>query len=213
MDRPALDERTVKRNRLIAVAIMLLPVLVLGTASLLWLAVKSGKIDVVGSLGTHNKGALIDPVREFESIAVIDLKGEPFIYTQQPGRWTLVIPGSASCGDDCRQTLWLTRQLHTALGRRATYLRRMYLSDGLPLDSEFATFLAEEHPEIQVLGTTTADIDSLLGSLPSGRSPLTDNLYYLVDKGGFVMMVYGPEHSGKEVISDLKFLMKQVGDE
>lgn len=202
----------IKRNRWVALAIMLLPALVLVSASLLWLAVKRGHIDIVGSLGTHNNGTLLQPVREFESITVLDRNGETFDYLEQAPKWTLLIPGSASCGESCQQTLWLTRQLHTALGRRAVHLQRFYLSNSWPLDPEFSKLLAAEHPKMTVLHSDASAIEQLLAD-PEDRVGIPKDSYYLIDKRGFVMMSYGPRHSGKDVISDLKFLMKQVGDE
>ena len=202
----------VKRNRWVALGIMLLPALVLVSASLLWLAVKQGHIDIVGSLGTHNNGVLVQPAREFEAITVRDASGGTYRYLGQEPKWTLLIPGSASCDDSCRQTLWLTRQLHTALGRRAAYLRRFYLSDSWPLAPEFSAFLAKEHPGVTVLHADPGAIEALLADSENPANWSGDS-YYLIDKRGFVMMAYGPRHTGKDVISDLKFLMKQVGDD
>ena len=36
---------------------------------------------------------------------------------------------------------------------------------------------------------------------------------FLVDKQGYVMMYYTPDNTGQEVTADLKFLMKQTGDD
>ena len=213
MEQPVLDQATVKRNRMMALGIMLIPLLVMATATGLWWAVENGKLDLLGSLGTHNEGTLLNPVRPMAEIEVFTGGDEPFIYAEQPPKWSLLIPGAASCDQACRDQLWLTRQMHTALGRRAAYLRRYYLTDTWPLDPEFASYLAAEHPRMEVLHTLPASRARLLGALPDGREPLADGLYYLVDKQGFVMMVYGPEHSGKQVQADLKFLMKQTGDD
>jgi len=207
------DSSTTKRNRWVAFGIMLLPLFVIIAASLLWIAVKNGYIDIVGNLGTHNNGTLMQPVRELDSIALYDAEGAPFVYAQQDAKWTLLIPGNDVCDDGCRKTLWLTRQLHTALGRRSVHLRRAYLSDSWPLTSEFAQFLSAEHPNVVPLNGQSSDIDGLLAVSDDSLSPLGPNLYYLVDKRGFIMMVYGPDNTGKDVIGDLKFLMKQVGDE
>jgi hypothetical protein len=208
-----LDARKFKRNRWLAFGIMLIPLAVISAASLLWLAVEKGYIDIVGSLGTHNNGALLQPAREFESIAVYTADKKPFVYSAQPAKWTLLIPGGASCDDDCQQTLWLTRQLHTALGRRAVHFRRIYLSDSGPPEPKFAALLARDYPGLELLYCEPGAIDSLLGSVEGGSRAVPPDHYYLIDKRGFVMMEYTPRHTGKDVIADLKFLMKQVGDE
>lgn len=213
MEQPVLDPATVKRNRMILLVIMTLPLLVIGGATGLWWAVKSGKLDIVGSLGTHNEGILLSPVREISSVELFDEAGQPFKYGEQATKWSLLIPGTASCDESCRDSLWLTRQLHTAMGHRAAYMRRYYLSDSWPLDEEFASYLGQEHPELEVLHTSPDSLEQLLGAQTDGRRPLQDNLYFLIDKRGFVMMAYGPEHSGNQLKDDLKFLMKQSGDD
>lgn len=213
-EQQPIDSRTVVRNRLMALGIFLIPVLVLSAATGLWFAVKSGKIDIIGNLGTSNKGVLVEPVRDIGSVEILAPDGQVFDYhLLSPAQWTLLIPGGGDCAEPCKETLWLTRQLHVALGRRASHVRRIYLSESWPLEPEFVSYLQAEHPRMQLLHASPAAVDKLLGSLPGGRHPVRDDLFYLVDKRGFVMMVYGPEHSGKDVITDLKFLMKQVGDD
>lgn len=209
MEQKVLDPETIKRNRWMAIGIMLLPIFVLSAATLLWIAVKSGNVDIVGNLGTHNKGTLLSPAVAIESIPLLDSEGQLLDYTQQPAKWSLLIPGAAACDEECRQELWLTRQLHQALGRRASHLRRYYVSDSWPLEPEFADYLAAEHPSLQILRAEPAALTPLAAG---DRTPLAGE-YYLVDKRGFIMMAYGAGHSGREVIADLKFLMKQVGDE
>lgn len=213
MEQPVLDQATVKRNRMMVMGIMLIPLLVMAAATGLWWATESGKLDLLGSIGTHNEGTLLSPVRPIAEIDLYTAGDEPFVYADQAPKWSLLIPGSASCDEACREQLWFSRQLQTAMGRRAAYMRRYYLSDAWPLDAEFASYLAAEHPRMEVLYTSPASRDRLLGGLPDGREAVADGLYFLVDKQGYVMMVYGPEHSGKQVQTDLKFLMKQSGDD
>jgi cytochrome oxidase Cu insertion factor (SCO1/SenC/PrrC family) len=200
----------VRRNRLIAAGIMLLPLAVVITATTLWWAVQRGYIDVVSALGTHNHGQLIQPMQDFNQLSLLRTDGTEYRYVDQSRKWTLVIVGDAHCPDSCRQTLWLTRQVHTALGRRALYLRRLYVSAEWPLDSELAHYLAEQHPKLSVLQASEEQLQ-VLEELPARQG--AEAAFYLVDKGGNLMMFYTSENSGKDVIADLKFLMKQVGDD
>ena len=201
----------VKRNRMMATSILLLPLLVVVLSTLLWLLVQRGHLDLVGMLGTHNQGVLLNPVVDIRDFELLDVQGEPFVYLEQVAKWSLLIPGSDVCDEACRQNLWLTRQLHTALGRRASYLRRYYLTDALPLSAELAEYLATEHPGLVVISASPGDLATVLvaGSMqPESAAPA----FFLVDKRGYLMMVYTANNSGKDVITDLKFLMKQVGD-
>ncbi len=139
---PCYSSGTVKRNRWVAYGIVLLPLFVILAASLLWIAVKNGHIDIVGNLGTHNNGTLMQPVRELDSIALFDAEGAPYVYAQQPAKWTLLIPGGDVCDDACLQTLWLTRardgwNLHRRK-LRVSWKERMEASSGvLPFSTGF----------------------------------------------------------------------------
>jgi cytochrome oxidase Cu insertion factor (SCO1/SenC/PrrC family) len=196
---------------LTAAAIMLLPALVILLASGLWWLVERGHIDLLGMLGSSNKGTLVSPVRDMREVSLFDQAGQTVDYFNQDPHWTLLIPGSGHCAEGCRETLWLTRQLHTALGRRARHLQRIYLVDRLPLDGDTADYLGSEHPGLQVLHASAADSERLLGGTETLAGP--PPAFYLVDKRGFLMMYYTAENSGRDVIADLKFLMKQVGDD
>ena len=60
-----------------------------------------------------------------------------------------------------------------------------------------------------VIQADARELEQLFTTLePDGRPA-----FYLVDKRGYLMMFYTEENTGKEVVADLKFLMKQVGDD
>jgi hypothetical protein len=101
--------------------------------------------------------------------------------------------------------------LHTALGRRALYLRRYYLTPELPLGAEFAGYLTGEHPGLMVLQAEAAALSQLAET--AAATGEGEPAYYLVDKQGYIMMYYTATHSGQQVIDDIKFLMKQTGDD
>jgi len=219
LDRQNLDRRnnaaaSTQRNRWLAASIMLLPVAVVLCASALWWAVQRGYIDIVGALGTHNNGQLITPIRDIEQYPLRRLDGSAYHYRDQEQKWSLVIVGDASCADDrCQERLWLTRQLHTALGRRAQYLRRLYLSSEWPLEDKLLDTLSSEHPQLTVLQATAPDLDALAGSGSDASASGSPAAFYLADKQGYLMMFYTDQNTGRDVIADLKFLMKQSGDE
>lgn len=200
-----------RRNRLIAASIMLLPLLVVLCASALWWAVQRGYIDIVDALGTHNHGQLITPIRDFDQYDLYRVDGSEYRYRDQAQKWTLVIMGDGRCRDEvCQERLWLTRQLHTALGRRAQYLRRIYLTAEEPVDGALDEFFATEHPKMIVLEAAADDLQALAATASDQGSAAA---FYLVDKRGYLMMFYTDDNTGKDVIADLKFLMKQSGDE
>ena len=199
-----------------------IPVTMILVSTWLWYFVVQGDLDLVGVLGTANRGALVQPPRQIDDYELYDESGQRQRYADLEPRWTMVIPGrGARCGDDCERSLYETRQIRVAVGRDFNRLRRFYvsghsprdthlavptLSDGRPAPGEFGEYLEQEHGGLQALTLSPAAYDALF--LEHGADEST---WYLVDPAGWVMMSYNNTVSYKDVISDLKFLLKNSG--
>jgi hypothetical protein len=137
-------------------------------------------------------------------------------------RWTMVVPGrSARCAQDCEQSLYVTRQIRVAMGKYFNRLRRLYisetdatdtrltvqtLSDGEAAPDTFARYLSQEHSRLETLTLSPSAYNALFA-----EHGVDESTWYLVDPAGWVMMSYNGEDSYKDVISDLKFLIKNSG--
>jgi hypothetical protein len=192
-------------------------------ATWLWFFVVRGDLDLVGTLGTANQGALVQPPRQIDDYELLDASGQAIRYADLPPRWTMVVPGrDARCAEDCEHSLYLTRQVRTAMGKNYNRLRRFHvseagpertrlavqtLSDGQPApDGNLAGFLAREHGKLQALSLSADSYNALFQ-----EHGVDETTWYLVDPAGWVMMSYNKDDSYKDVISDLKFLLKNSG--
>ncbi|NND69434.1 MAG: hypothetical protein HKN19_17720 [Halioglobus sp.] len=191
-------------------------------ATWLWYYVEQGDLDLVASLGTANQGELVQPPRQIDDVALFDDAGAPRAYADLEPRWTLAVPqAGADCAAACEHLLYLTRQIHVAMGKDFNRIRRVYLSEtpmaraGLQLEAlsddnavpaSFAELLETEHRGVHYLQ---------LG--PGGYAALfteqrdAPDTWYLIDPAGWVMMTYNDSIHYKDVISDLKFLLKNSG--
>ena len=195
---------TAGNNRLILLLIGGLPLIVILLASWLWFYVVSGKIDLVGMLGTANHGDLISPPLPLQDVALNNsagLKVELFA----PGNelWRILLPGSASCDENCAGQLYHTRQIRTAMGKYRKRIERIYLTRERAATRTFPGKLRSEHPGLKVLYTPVPA--GLWNSLESVAGP---HAYFLVDPRGWIMMSYHADTAGKDVMADLKFLLK-----
>ena len=214
---------TTSSSRMVLLLIGGIPVTMILVSTWLWYFVARGDLDLVGVLGTANGGALVQPPRQIDDYALYDASGRRLRYTDLEPRWTMVIPGrGARCGEDCERSLYETRQIHIALGRDFNRLRRFYvsvedpgatrlavetLSDGQPAPAGgFADYLAREHGSLEVLTLPASDYDVLFP-----EHGVDESTWYLIDPAGWVMMSYNRTVSYKDVISDLKFLLKNTG--
>ena len=112
--------------------------------------------------------------------------------------------------------------IHVAMGKEFKRLRRLYvsdtapgatglapatLSDGRPAPGSFTGYLAAEHRGLKAV---LVDADAYGTLFPEqAEHPET---WYLVDPAGWIMMSYDSTESYKDVISDLKFLLKNSNE-
>ena len=216
-----MDKQT--NNRMVLLLVAGIPVTMILGATWLWYFVVRGDLDLVGSLGTANRGALIQPPRQIDEGSLLEPDGARYVYASPEHRWTLVVPGvDGRCDTICEKNLYLTRQIHVAMGKDFNRLRRAYvsetrpqdtllipqeLSDARPAPASFESFLADEHRGIAPVILAPGGTDQLFTEVRQKPSS-----WYLVDPSGWIMMSYNSDHTYKDVISDLKFLLKNAGN-
>ena len=203
-----------------------IPLAMIFAASSLWYVVTAGDVDLLSALGTSNNGALVTPPRELTKRPFTDAAGTEFYWNDVDPRWTLVVaaPGPV-CADACERRIWLTRQIHVALGRDFNRVRRVLLTDVAPSDlpleiagvrpegwpqgfesGSVSDYLALGHPGVIALEASPQDFDGLFSEVRSGAGG-----WYLADPAGWVMMRFDDGLDYKAVITDLKFLLKNSG--
>ena len=212
----------VNNGRAVLLLIGGIPLIIILAATWLWYYVARGELDLVGILGTANHGSLVQPPRQVDEIALRDETGRPVQLAELESRWTMLIPGSGdSCAAACEKTLYTTRQIHIAMGKYFNSLRRLYisetpaadtalavelLSDERPAPAAFSDYLADEHRGLKAFTLARGGAGALFPELGDDAST-----WYLVDPAGWIMMSYTDATPYKDVISDLKFLIKNAG--
>lgn len=212
------------KNRMILLLIGGIPLTIILAATWLWFFVARGDLDLVGALGTANRGTLVQPPRQMDEQDLRDDLGDSAKVSALEARWTMVIPATAGrCDESCEKTLYVTRQIHVAMGKNFNRLRRFYISDHAvkdtqltvetlsddhpaPAAGEFAQYLSTEHQGLQGLTLSAAAYAALFPEHGADAST-----WYLMDPAGWIMMSYNDEVPYKDVIADLKFLLKNSG--
>lgn len=213
-------------SRLVLGLIAGLPLTMILAASWLWYFVVEGDLDLIGVIGTANNGILVEPPRQLSTSAFVDDTGAALAWSDIDPRWTLLIPvAGATCDANCERRLYFTRQIHIALGKEFNKVRRVYLSDtpipkvnitpsnpfpeGWPpqLSPELLTdYLVAAHKGLIPVSTDPDNFSALFTELIADPEQ-----WYLVDPGGWIMMRYPDTLDYKQVIADLKFLLKNSG--
>ena len=182
-------------SRLPLLLIVGTPVIIILAASWLWYFVAQGQLDLVAALGTSNNGTLITPPRQIKDAEFTDDAGAAFRWQDMDPRWTMVVVNRGTiCGTSCIDRLYLTRQLHIALGKEFNRIRRVMISDAgisevsiqapeMSQSTLLTDYLAENHKGLVPLAVAA-------GRLEQSFAELTDqpNQWFLVDPAGWIMM-------------------------
>jgi len=174
----------------------------------------------LGSVGTANHGELIDPPRSVTDVVFQHEGVAETLWQDLPAKWRLlVVQRGERCDAICQQQLYQTRQIHLALGKNFNRVGRVVLSDTAPktvtLTPEagqggagvsLSEWLAQEH-----VGMTALTVSSERLSTLAPEVLASPEQWYVVDPAGWIMMRVADDLYYKDVISDLRFLLKHSG--
>lgn len=195
-----------RRTLLIALALFVLPVVI--AAVLL-------KTGLYKTVGTSNKGQLINPPLSFEEMPLQDHNHQALDPDQFKRKWWLVYIIPEQCDDSCRNTLFQMRQVHIALGADQSRVERLVIGTK-PLSASYNTLIAEEFPKLQVAYTQASQLQQFFSSVNDTelKSQLSGHLY-LVDTMGAVFMYYPTYQNeqqsilkGRDLLKDLQKVLK-----
>lgn len=193
------------RSRFLLLALMLIPILVVLLATLVFYT-RIGMPE-----GTRNRGTLIAPPSQINDIGLVDESGKAFLLENlKPQVWTFLVAHPASCDDECRKQFWEIRQTHTALGKYQGNIQRVWLVTEGQLDTATRDWLKAEHQNLIVVYGAHDKWQTLMNQSVEGAASLGKARFHLVDPRGFVMMYYDAGDTYKDVITDMKFLLKGV---
>lgn len=162
-------------------------------------------------MGTHNKGVLVSPPKPLMELGITS-SGKPFKLSDGSGNWTFLVVGSEQCSETCQQQLYLTRQTKEALGKYKLRIRNIYLmldqAEKQQPTAALVTLLGDEYADHVLLHVDASAFQVWANQVEPALNTLPSVQFYIVDPAGWLMMYYGEEHNYKQVISDMKFLIK-----
>ena len=214
---PAMAQRRARRVLLLIAGI---PLSMMLAATALWWAVQNGYVDILGSVGTANHGELINPPRSLTDVVFKHEGVADTLWEDLPAKWRLlVVQRGDVCGDTCQQQLYQTRQIHLALGKDFNRVGRVVLghvataSVTVPADLEggetsltLLDWLGKEHIGVTPLTLPAPQLNALVPEAIDQPEH-----WYVVDPAGWIMMRISDDLYYKDVISDLRFLLKHSG--
>jgi len=181
-----------RRTLIIVAAAFLLPVAVAFTLyyGKLWRPANSS-----------SKGELIEPARPLVVNGLRSVDGTPAPASVLAGKWTLLYIGDGRCDEACRTALVFGRQTRLALNNEMTRVQRVFLATGNCCDTDY---FAREQAGLVAFDASSPEAAALLAQFPVER----EHTLFIVDPLGNLMMRHDASHTTKDLLSDLKKLLK-----
>ena len=202
---PAIRSKN-RRTLLIALGLFVLPVVV--AAILL-------KTGLYKSVGTSNRGQLINPPLSFEEIPLQDANQHTLDPEQFKRKWWLVYVIPENCDASCDNTLYQMRQVHTALGADQSRVEQLVIGTR-PLAESYSALIAEEFPKLKIAYTEAPQLQQFFAPVEDAqlKEQLSGHIY-LVDTMGAVFMYYPTYQDeqqsilkGRDLLKDLQKVLK-----
>ncbi|AZE81514.1 hypothetical protein C4J98_0062 [Pseudomonas orientalis] len=115
-------------------------------------------------------------------------------------RWQLLVTAPAACAAECRQLVYLARQLQIGLGRDASRASHA-LASAQPVSTDYDARLKTEYPQLQ-----RYSLD--LSTFNRNAAAPGDAQLWVVDPHGNLVLRYDAKVNGKDLLNDLRLLLK-----
>ncbi|WP_315338792.1 hypothetical protein [Pseudomonas grimontii] len=115
-------------------------------------------------------------------------------------RWQLLVTAPAACAADCQQLVYLARQLQIGLGRDASRASHA-LASAQPVGTDYDAKLKVEYPQLQ-----RYSLD--LSTFTKNAAAPGDAQLWIVDPHGNLVLRYDAKVKGKDLLDDLRHLLK-----
>ncbi|MGZ7458152.1 hypothetical protein ACXPVS_15570 [Pseudomonas sp. Ma2-10] len=123
----------------------------------------------------------------------------------QEDRWQILVTAPKDCSVDCQQLVYLARQIQIGLGRDAGRASHA-LAAAQPLSSEYDAKLTREYPQLQRYPLDLATFSTFNTTAGTGDKPAPQ--LWVIDPHGNLVLRYDPTVKGKDLLNDLRHLLK-----
>lgn len=164
--------------------------------------------DVLVPQGRTNKGTLILPPLEFDELQLTNDQGEPLRIADIEEKWLLLVLSEGSCTELCKSAIYKARQVNVALHKDSQRVVRYYLDVSTDGAGALEERIKADYPQLISVKADRYHLKRYLDRNLDANAAMGESYIFVVDPIGNIMMYYTPENSGKDILEDLKRLLK-----
>jgi len=171
-----------------------------------WRLVHTGNSE---NLKLNNHGELIIPPSRFTQLPLMNLANQqPMSSDELLGKWWILYVGPSKCYQECQTILYNMRQIKVALGKNSNRVERVFIPHPKCPQNVCEQYLNEFYPDMLRVQLQTQPFEALFREHSALKhNEMIGNLFIL-DPQGNIMMHYSPEQHPKDILTDLKKLLR-----
>ncbi len=158
--------------------------------------------------GATNNGDLIKPPVE---LATAELPQMHDVGSIDSGdllnvKWTLAYAGSGVCNEVCQQNLYHMQQIWTLTNRDMIRVQRAWFVTSEADDKRIKKVI-RDNPSLKVLNVSGTELVGQFPNLAENAAKGSDRIY-VIDPQGFMMLEWKPDLDPRDMLKDLKKLLR-----
>lgn len=156
---------------------------------------------------TINKGTLIDPPVDISQLSWLNTKHQSMHFNAWQPQWTVVYLAQQQCDTPCQQMIHTLQQIHIALGKKQPNVALLVI---LPENSAstLITQLQKQYPQFAFGYLNDHDWTALTRTLPANAPLAVQGGVFILDPMSRLMMSYATVNNPKDILSDLRKVVK-----
>jgi cytochrome oxidase Cu insertion factor (SCO1/SenC/PrrC family) len=184
--------------------ISLMLFIILGPMLFAWMLFFKGNLQQI-RLSHH--GDLIAPPINISEILFHE-KQEAFKGSNFNGKWWLVYTAPHLCYQECQNTLYNMQQLRLALGKNTERVERLYIINPHCSISICQQTAAKDYAGMKQVSLDKTEFDNLFGAYNDSSSEHSVGELFILDPNGNMMMHYPGNKEARDILTDIKRLLK-----
>ncbi len=156
--------------------------------------------DHLPTMNSVSHGELIHPAEPIQEIEIFLEDNTLITLKDLKGKWTYLVYAPKGCNLECEANLFKLRQSKAATGREINRIQSVLLLNNLPLNLE----IESRNKKILVGQLKKLELEAQ----PGIDKKLNNEVIYLLDPHGNMMMKYDQTATSKGILKDIKKLLK-----
>jgi cytochrome oxidase Cu insertion factor (SCO1/SenC/PrrC family) len=188
------------------IVLLLMIAVLVGPILFAWMLIQKGERH---QLRTSNHGDLIPSMPNITNTHFLNVQTKETITGKNMrGKWWLLYVGPQKCYSECHNIIYNMRQIRVALGKNAPQLDRAFINDPACATDRCEQYINTHYPDMLNAKIEKRDFHKLFTPIsnPIDREMIGE--LYIIDPKGNIMMRYAAEVEARDVLSDLKRLLR-----